>query len=265
MQWDPDELRYDWDNHVVNFLPRNALIQAVNTVDPEHEMYNYYHRPVPRECIQGTIYERILEEIPLRWNRVVFIAIPPGSCLRQHWDPEDKYHISVIEQEGSFYYDFDTCTGHHMPADGRLRVVNSGTTRHTAVNASTDYRVHMVMTEWQCEDEAPQTTYEVRTRFDYSNCNSMHLFEDMHTGKLRTKRDIRSTIEQAFIVPTLSKSYSTKKVFSSSAHNLDTGREYVTHWTDLDELEKFNQSDLVIEVQEALREFGVTIERELID
>lgn len=253
--WDPKVITKDWNEKVLPHLPRTALIPALFAQAEGDEMYTYVHRPVINPILQGTVFENILSSMPFNFNRAIFVYIPEGMCLRHHTDPDNKYHISVVENKGSFYYDYNTHTGVHLPADGRLRRINSAECHHTAVNGGVEGRVHLVMTEYECDDLTPQNIYTARMVFDYSNCN----LKDQYTGK----RDLGSTIEQNMTMELTRATYRTKKLFKMHAHKDGDNRVYEGVWTDKQAMYDVINSDVFWKTQEALKEFNIDMRYEI--
>jgi hypothetical protein len=254
-QWDAEAIRRDWTEKVLPHLPRNTIISAVFAENPAEEMYTYVHRPVINPILEGTVFEDILKNVPFELNRAVFIYIPEGMCLRHHNDPDNKYHISVIENGGSFYYDYNTRTGEHLPADGKLRRINSAHCHHTAVNGGCEARIHLVMTEYECDSIKPAQTFSSKLHFDYSQCNIM----DQFTGK----KDIASTIEQNFTMPLTQSFYRTKKVHKLHATNDGMSRTYSMEWTDKQKMIEAYDSDMFWQTQVVLDEFGIRLYYEI--
>lgn len=254
-QWDPEIVRRDWEEKVLPHLPRSALIPALFAENPDEEMFTYVHRPKINEILKGTIFEEVLSTMPINLNRAVFIYIPEGMGLRHHMDPDNKYHLSVVENPGSFYYSYDTQRGYHLPADGKIRKINSAETHHTAFNGGVDGRIHLVMTEYECDDLKPEKLFVSRTVHDYSNCT----LKDQFTGK----RDLGSTIEQNFTMPLTRYSYNTRKVHKLNATKDGESRVYEIYWTDEQAMHEAYNSDLYWKTYEALKEFGIDMSYEI--
>lgn len=254
-QWDAEIIKRDWEEKVLPHLTRTALIPALFANNAEEELFTYVHRPVINPILKNTIFEKILNEMPIKLNRAVFIYIPEGMCLRHHNDPDNKYHVSVIENQGSFYYDYNTQTGVHLPADGKLRKINSAECHHTAVNGGVEGRIHLVMTEYECDTAEPEQIYSSRMIYDYSKCDVKDLFTN--------KRDIGSTIEQNFTMPLNRYSYNSKKVYKLNATKEAETRTYHIYWSDKQTMLDVFNSDMFWQTQEALKEFNIELRYEI--
>lgn len=254
-KYDPEEVLSDWNNKILPNIPRNGILQASFAEDPNFEDYTYFYRPNINPIVQGTIFERVLKEMPFKMNRSVFIVVPAGFCLRHHNDPDNKYHLSIVENKGSFYYDYDKQKGYHLPADGRIRKINSTEAHHTAVNGGIESRTHFIMTEYVCEDITPKKTYKVCVKFDYANSTVLPDFNGV--------QDLRSTVEQNFLMPFMNEAfYLSKKVYGCKGSNTNTGRYYDFIWTDKDAMYSALNGDNFWKAKEGLKEFNISLDYE---
>lgn len=255
-QYDPMEVKHDWETKILPHVARNGILQACFAENPEFEEYTYFHRPIINPILSGTVFERVIKEMPFLMNRSVFIILPAGFCLRHHNDPDNKYHLSVIENRGSFYYDYDKQRGYHLPADGRIRQINSAEAHHTAVNGGIESRTHFIMTEYACDNLAPTKTYGLRVEYDYTNSDILSRFDGI--------QDIRSTIEQNFMMPFMNEAfYKTKKVYGCKGSNTPSSRVYDFMWTDKDAMMDCVSGDNYWKAKESLREFGIELNYEV--
>lgn len=236
--YDPAEIERDWEK-LSEHLPRNGLLSCLTDEDPEKETYAYSERTVINPIVKGTVFERIIKDLmPL--TRAVFVTIPPGMCLRQHNDPDNKYHLSINSSGACFFFDFDTMLGERIPANGQIYQVNSGEVHHSAINAGTESRVNLVMSRYYSKNNP---TNKYRLWFDYSKCN----FE------IPGKGDLRTTVDQNFMMK-----YIQRIVQDGTAHEIygsddDCVRNYhiITNGElDLDDL-------LLFKVKHALSHFNI--------
>ena len=100
-----------------------------------NELIGEYTKQVINEIIQ---YAK-----PNKIGRVRYMAMAPKSCLTFHTDLEDvcRYHVPLIRDDGAMFINENTVS--FMPAVGTLYRYDS-TSRHTAINASRNVRVHLV-------------------------------------------------------------------------------------------------------------------------
>ena len=101
---------------------------------------------VINEEFRGTAIEALLEKLPFRHGRVRLMRLAPKSCLSIHADSTRRYHYAVTTSPECFLVEVDGTQGrfHHVPADGRLYEMDARLT-HTAINASRNPRVHLVI------------------------------------------------------------------------------------------------------------------------
>ena len=246
----PIEVEKDWKEKILPHLTRNSLIPAIFTEDETKESYVVYPRLKKNPIVNGTLFEKVLDDMPTL-GRAVFIYIPPGMCLRHHWDPEDKYHLSVVENRGSFYFDYDKMAGFRMPADGKIRRINSGVSHHSAVNGGHEARIHLVMSPYQCRTTNPEKTFKRSAVIDFSDNTIEHLFEG--------KKSLKTSVEQNFLITIIRAGLESKNVFALSGENLDRTRKYDFEIIDEEWWEEFTQSDLVTTTKITLEEFGIKL------
>ncbi|MGQ4600321.1 aspartyl/asparaginyl beta-hydroxylase domain-containing protein [Nocardia sp. R6R-6] len=76
-------------------------------------------------------------------GRMRLMIMTPGTVYRMHADATKRAHLAIHTDPDAYLVGPDG-HGHHIPADGRLRVFDTRT-RHTAFNAGTVDRVHLLM------------------------------------------------------------------------------------------------------------------------
>lgn len=81
----------------------------------------------------------LLTEYGLHRARVM--KLPPKSCLTYHTDPSKRVHFPLLSNDDCFFIIEDQMM--KMPLDGSV-ILTDTTKRHTAVNASTKYRTHII-------------------------------------------------------------------------------------------------------------------------
>jgi hypothetical protein len=85
-----------------------------------------------------TVYTKLQEVFHL--GRVRLIKSKPKSCLTWHYDFEKRLHYPIKTQEGCFMVIDDKVV--HLPK--YQWCLTETTTKHTAVNASKEERIHLV-------------------------------------------------------------------------------------------------------------------------
>lgn len=76
-------------------------------------------------------------------GRMRLMVVRPGKVYRVHADATKRAHLAIHTDPAAYVVGPDG-HGHHVPADGRLRVFDTRL-RHTAFNAGTAERVHLTM------------------------------------------------------------------------------------------------------------------------
>lgn len=81
----------------------------------------------------------ILKEYKVYRARIM--TLMPKSCYSYHRDYSKRLHIPLITNEKCFLIvDKEVI---HLPADGKVHIIDT-TLQHTAVNASTEPRTHLI-------------------------------------------------------------------------------------------------------------------------
>ncbi len=97
---------------------------------------------------RGTAIEALLEKLPFEFGRTRIIRMPKKSCLSIHWDTSLRYHYAVETNPACYLVRMEGGTGrfYHIPADGYLYEMDARLT-HTAINASRETRIHLVISD----------------------------------------------------------------------------------------------------------------------
>lgn len=77
----------------------------------------------------------------LKMFRTRLMRMQQKTCYTYHKDPTKRLHIPLITNENCFMIIEDQV--HRYPADGSYYLIDT-TKKHTFVNASFDYRIHLV-------------------------------------------------------------------------------------------------------------------------
>jgi len=95
---------------------------------------------------RGTAIEALLNKLPFEFGRTRIMRMPKKSCLSIHWDTSLRYHYAVVTNPACYLICVDDNLGHfhHVPADGFLYEMDARRT-HTAINASREERIHLVI------------------------------------------------------------------------------------------------------------------------
>ncbi|WP_280385326.1 aspartyl/asparaginyl beta-hydroxylase domain-containing protein [Nocardia wallacei] len=89
----------------------------------------------------ATVWRSVTALMPV--GRMRLMIVGPQQLYRMHADATKRAHLAIHTDPDAFLVGPDG-QGHHVPADGRLRVFDTRL-RHTAFNAGTTERVHLTM------------------------------------------------------------------------------------------------------------------------
>lgn len=115
------------------------------------------------EEFRGTAFEDFLRQLPFPYRRARIMRMGKKSCLTIHNDTCLRYHLAIKTNPACFLVEMDGRTGifHHVPADGYLYEMD-GTRNHTAINASKEERIHLVISSTKfdhLEERRPEEFY----------------------------------------------------------------------------------------------------------
>lgn len=97
--------------------------------------------PMFSDTYFAVVHRAVSALMPIGRMRLMIMA--PGTVYRMHADATKRAHLAIHTDPDAYLVGPDG-RGHHVPADGRLRVFDTRS-RHTAFNAGTADRVHLLM------------------------------------------------------------------------------------------------------------------------
>ncbi|MFQ5776018.1 MAG: aspartyl/asparaginyl beta-hydroxylase domain-containing protein [Kiloniellaceae bacterium] len=115
----------------VGWLPDGVRERDFTLVNPE---------------FRGTAIEELLGKLPFDFGRTRIMRMAKKSCLSIHWDTSLRYHYAVVTNPACYLIHVEGGVGrfYHIPADGWLYEMDARMT-HTAINASREARIHLVI------------------------------------------------------------------------------------------------------------------------
>jgi hypothetical protein len=112
---------------------------------------------------RGSAFEDFLHQLPFPYRRARLMRMLKKSCLTIHNDTCLRYHLAIKTNPACFLVEMNGRIGtfHHVPADGFLYEMD-GTRNHTAINASKEERIHLVISSTKfdhLEERRPEEFY----------------------------------------------------------------------------------------------------------
>jgi len=132
-------------------VPISTLTSAISTVDFTQFRYalneptgDFFYEPwtLKKEYV-GTVWETILNTLPMKIGEARLIVLKPGTCYQSHADIDDRYHLNISGQY-SFLVNLDTLEMFPQTQDGVWYEMDAGA-RHSAVNFGSVDRVQLVV------------------------------------------------------------------------------------------------------------------------
>jgi len=105
---------------------------------------NFFYDPWEvKEEFKGTVWETLLNTLPLDIGEARIIALAHGTTYMSHTDIDDRYHLSITGQY-SFLINVDDEKMYPTIADGQWYEMNTGL-RHVAANFGSYDRAQLVI------------------------------------------------------------------------------------------------------------------------
>jgi hypothetical protein len=252
VRFDPQQIKEEWDaikHHMSKMGMMNACLPKEG-VDRLKYFYIENPRVVPE--IEGTIFEKFIKAVPIKINRGTFLNLIPNQCLRWHRDPDNKIHLHINDEPGCFFFDFEEMEAFPSKADGYAYRYHTSARFHSAINASSVNRAHLVLAEYHCRDSEPNKVWgqEVFLRVPKSITYP-------------PKISPCDSVEQAFLVKIIANAIHNEYVFSGSASDQDDGeattRRYLLEVIDPDKLTDLFNGEFDM-VQQSLKHLGIGLE-----
>lgn len=103
----------------------------------------FYDPWIIKPEFQNTIFEELLNSLPIPAGEARFIVLKSGSCYHSHADIDDRYHLS-IQGQYSYLINLDNCAMFPTETDGVWYNMNAGP-RHVAANFGSINRIQLVV------------------------------------------------------------------------------------------------------------------------
>lgn len=93
--------------------------------------------------LKGTVWDRLLDTLPLQKGEARIITLKPGTSYYCHADADDRWHLN-LRAEYAFLCDIDSHSMYELKPDGIWYTMNAGP-KHSAVNFGNVDRVQLVV------------------------------------------------------------------------------------------------------------------------
>jgi len=172
---------------------------------------NFFYDPwVIKDEYKGTVWQEILESLPLPQGEARLIRMKPGTTYMAHSDIDDRWHLN-LQGEESYLIDLDNLDMHKLEKDGYWYRMDAGK-KHVASNFGSIDRVQLVvrqlLTETVETDLVTVTitprneTHDYRFQFDkyvspwLNRANKKGIMKDFaHNGSKVTFKIVFSELE----------------------------------------------------------------------
>jgi hypothetical protein len=220
IKFDPQQVLEEWEA-IKHHMSRIGLMNAcLPNEGIDRLKYFYIENPNVVPEIQGTIFEKFIRALPIKVSRGSFLNLIPNQCLRWHRDPDNKWHLHINDNPGTFFYDIEEAEAFPTHADGYVYRYNTAGRYHTAMNTSCFNRTHLVIAEYHCRESNPNKVWaqEVTVKIP-------------KTMQYPPKISVGDSIEQAFMVKWNARTIHNGYVFSGAAHDTEDEEFINRHYT----------------------------------
>ena len=135
-----------------NYTANLSLIHEAIPLIPSSESSYVLNKPtgsffydpwVIDEQYQNTVWEKILNTLPVTFGEARVIVLPPTKSYHTHADIDDRYHLN-INGEHCYLIDFNDQKLHKLEQDGCWYDMDAGRL-HSASNFGRFYRIQLVV------------------------------------------------------------------------------------------------------------------------
>jgi hypothetical protein len=103
----------------------------------------FYDSWVIKSELKGTVWEDILNSLPVDQGEARVIILKPGTSYYCHADADDRWHIN-LQSEYGYLCDIDNSVMHLLQTDGVWYTMDAGR-KHTAANFGHIDRIQLVV------------------------------------------------------------------------------------------------------------------------
>jgi hypothetical protein len=136
----------------------------------------FYDKWVVVDEFKNTVWERILETLPVNFGQARLMRLTPGEAYYSHADMDDRYHLNLIG-ERAYLVDLDNEKMYPTIPDGCWYLMDAGV-RHSAVNFSNKDRIQLVIRNLLTHGTI-KTPVKVQIRLITPQTNFRYVFDDI--------------------------------------------------------------------------------------
>jgi hypothetical protein len=93
---------------------------------------------------KGTLFEDILESIPMPIGEARLMRLARGTCYSSHADIDDRFHLNLVSNDQSYLIDLENHIMHQLHTDNNFYVMDAGRL-HIAANFGSTDRIQLVI------------------------------------------------------------------------------------------------------------------------
>jgi hypothetical protein len=106
-----------------------------------HWLYDPY---IIADKWKGTLFEDLLNSIPVPIGEARLMKLTPGTCYASHADIDDRLHLNLVSNDQSYLIDLENHEMHQLYTDNKFYHMDAGRL-HIAANFGSTDRIQLVI------------------------------------------------------------------------------------------------------------------------
>jgi hypothetical protein len=139
------ELNFQYD--VGKLLPLLNIVSwdSKNRCDLNQPTGHWLYDPyIIADKWKGTLFEDLLNSIPVPIGEARLMKLTPGTCYASHADIDDRLHLNLVSNDQSYLIDLENHEMHQLHTDNKFYRMDAGRL-HIAANFGSTDRIQLVI------------------------------------------------------------------------------------------------------------------------
>lgn len=156
----------------------------------------FYDKWVISDEYQGTVWQTILDSLPVQVGEARIIQLDPATCYHMHADIDDRYHLNLTGED-CYLVDIDDEKLYKIVNDGCWYKMNAGPA-HSAINFGRYPRLQLVVRELLTAAELIDPVTVTILFDDLAPDDARYIFDNTYSKWLNTANKNKSLNEFSF-------------------------------------------------------------------
>lgn len=141
----------------------------------------FYDKWKISDQFKNTVWEKVLEYLPLEIGEARLMKLEPGSAYYSHADIDDRYHLNITGEK-SYLVDLDNNVLHPVNNNGYWYEMDAGR-RHSAVNFGNKTRIQLVVRKL-LQKNILKDPVAVKISLENPKHDYRYMFDDIYSPKI---------------------------------------------------------------------------------